>query len=425
MKKIYVLSLMFIFLTSLSFAGTIDLPRTGQTKCYDTSGVEIPCAGTGQDGDIQAGVEWPSPRFTVNEDTTIKDNLTGLLWAPDGNIMPTRDPGWDTDATVNDGAVTWQHALDYVAKLNAENYLGHSDWRLPNVNELESLINASYELDIATWLNTQGFINVQGSNYWSSTTYAYHTDYAWVVGMWGGYVGDDNKSSVHGFVWPVRAGQSGAFDNSVISLPKTGQKKCYDTSGNEIPCSGTGQDGEIQAGVAWPDPRFSVSGDCVTDNLTGLMWTKDANLPNGTKTWQQALDYVAGMNGGTYPNYGYTDWRLPNREELYSLMDFSQYNPSLSSGHPFTNVQANNYYWSSTTFAYYYYTDDACVVYMWHGNVSYSYKSNYYYMWPVRGGQIQPVGCSTWSDVIGKYDTYVSGQASWTDVIDCYNDYAS
>jgi hypothetical protein len=241
--------------------------------------------------------------------------------------------------------------------------------------------------------------------------------------MWNGAVNSDIKSSVHGFVWPVRSGQSGTFDNSVISLPKTGQKKCYDTSGNEIPCSGTGQDGEIQAGVAWPDPRFSVSGDCVTDNLTGLMWTKDANLPNGTKTWQQALDYVAGMNAGTYPNHGYTDWRLPNRKELYSLMDFSQYNPPLSSGHPFTNVQASNY-WSSTTFAYYYYTDDAWVVYMWDGVVGYNYKPNYRYMWPVRGGQIQPAGCSTWSDVIGKYNAYVSGQASWNDVITCYNEYA-
>ena len=43
-----------VFMTSLASAGTVDLPRTGQTKCYDTSGVEIPCAGTGQDGDIQA-----------------------------------------------------------------------------------------------------------------------------------------------------------------------------------------------------------------------------------------------------------------------------------------------------------------------------------------------------------------------------------
>jgi len=88
-----------------------------------------------------------------------------------------------------------------------------------------------------------------------------------------------------------------------IDLPKTGQTKCYDESGTEISCTGTGQDGEIQAGVAWPGPRFTDNGDgTMTDNLTGLMWTTNANLPGGYKTWQQALDYVAGMNAGTYPN---------------------------------------------------------------------------------------------------------------------------
>jgi hypothetical protein len=312
-----------------------------------------------------------------------------------------------------------------VAKLNTENYLGHSDWRLPNVNELESLINASYELYISAWLNTQGFINVQADYYCSSTTVAYEPDFAWFVAMWDGRLSSVWKRYSDVYVWPVRAGQSEAFDNSVISLPKTGQTKCYATSGNEIPCSGTGQDGEIQAGVAWPDPRFSVSGDYVTDNLTGLIWTKDANLPNGTKTWQQALDYVAGMNAGTYPNYGYTDWRLPNRKELYSLMDFSQYNPPLSSGHPFTNVQASSY-WSSTTFALYNYTHEAWYVYMYNSSVGYNDKSkDYYYVWPVRGGQNQPAGCSTWSDVITKYNSYVSGQANWNDVITCYTEYTS
>ncbi len=52
-------ALFFLFVTTNAFAGVIELPQTGQTKCYDTNGVEIPCAGTGQDGDIRAGVPCP------------------------------------------------------------------------------------------------------------------------------------------------------------------------------------------------------------------------------------------------------------------------------------------------------------------------------------------------------------------------------
>lgn len=54
-------------------------------------------------------------------------------------------------------------------------------------------------------------------------------------------------------------------------------------------------------GVAWPNPRFTVSGDCVTDNLTGLMWAKDANLINSQWTWQGALDFAMGLS-----LYGYS-----------------------------------------------------------------------------------------------------------------------
>jgi hypothetical protein len=239
-------------------------------------------------------------------------------------------------------------------------------------------------------------------------------------------------------VWFVRAGQTGLLDNSVSSVPKTGQTKCYDTDpGNEIPCPGTGQDGEIQAGVAWPDPRFMDNGDkTVTDNLTGLMWTKNANPPSGYKTWQQALDYVKGMNAGTYTNYGYTDWRLPNRKELHSLTDFSQYKPALPSGHPFTNVSTDWYaslYWSSTTCAY----DpvNAWLVIMYGAEVcpcpglgvpGVGEKSQLNAcVWPVRSGQDQPSECSTWTDVISKYNSYVSGQAVWNEVIACYTQYTS
>jgi len=47
------------------------------------------------------------------------------------------------------------------------------------------------------------------------------------------------------------------------------------------------------------------------------------------------------------------------------------------------------------------------------------------YVWPVRAGQIQPTGCSVWSDVIARYQAYVNGQAAWIDVITCYTQYTS
>ncbi|MCX5885618.1 MAG: DUF1566 domain-containing protein [Proteobacteria bacterium] len=341
----------------------LNLPRTGQTNCYDTNGNQIPCAGTGQDGEIQAGVAWPSPRFTVSGDC-VTDNLTGLMWAKNGNPLT--------------GYKTWNAAVYYCNNLTL---CGYDDWRLPNVNELESLVNGA-ESNPATWLNTQGFTNVQANYYWSSTTNAYSTVSAWSVTMDDGYVGEYGKSSLY-YVWPVRSGQDSSYPAPVW---KTGQTTSYET----------GDDGDLEKGVAWPVPRFTnpdgktpVNGNVVVDQLTGLMWTMNANLFGVDKTWQQALDYVKEMNNGNYENLGYTDWRLPNRKELHSLTDYSRYNPALPSGHPFTNVQAN-YYWSSTTYASY--TDVAWYVLMLYGRVEIYGKSSSSYVWPVRSGQAGPLG---------------------------------
>ncbi len=186
--------------------GTIQLPKTGQTVCYDGSGSAISCANTGQDGNLQKGVEWPKPRFTTNADTTITDNLTKLVWAPNGNLLATRDPHWENRSTTFDGAVTWQHALDYVAKLNTEHYLEHDDWRMPNFKELESLVNLN-QVNIAKWLDGQGFVNVQAADYyWTSTTSMADPSNAWAFDMDYGNVHYFDKANSH-YVWPVRGGR--------------------------------------------------------------------------------------------------------------------------------------------------------------------------------------------------------------------------
>lgn len=384
---------MTTLLPEVAYGAATNLPETGQAKCYSYSQPpqEIPCAGTGQDGDNQAGLAWPSPRFTENADTTLTDNLTGLAWAPDGNTMPARDGGWDTDGTANDGAVMWHHALDYVAQLNAENYLGHNDWRLPNVNELDSLLNADVP-DSAAWLNSNGFSNVQSGTYWSSTTSVRASFCAWSVtlGFGSGTVLDADKSEDHFPVWPVRNGQAG----SPARTWRTGQTKCYhNISHYEIPCAGTGQDGETQAGVAWPYPRFADSGNqAVTDSLTGLIWTKSAKTPGpsvctpGTETtWQGALDHIKCLNAHSY--LGYNDWRLPNRKEIRTLIDYSR-QPPLPPGSPFTDVMAGfwDFQWSSTTDPQQ--TSEAWIVYMASGGVVSGSKTGSYHHWvcPVRAG---------------------------------------
>ena len=345
---------------------TVNLPKTGQQTCYDMNGNVIDCTGTGQDGDIQAGVAWPEPRFTDNGDGTITDNLTGLMWLKNANCF---------------GGMNWQSALDTIANFNhnpgnynCEGYLAnYTDWRLPNINELKSLENDGMAI-LSMWLEfTCGFLNVLEApgTYWSSTTYAYRTSGAWT---WFEDEIAEDKTSDNG-VWPVRG-----TTTPPSLIWKTGQTTSY----------ATGDDGDIQAGVAWPEPRFTDNGDgTITDNLTGLIWLKDGNC-FGTMNWQSALDTVANFNynPGNYNCNGYlanyTDWRLPNRKELHSLTDFSKYDLSLPQNNPFTNLQYP--YWSSTTEAFYKYY--AWAIGMYDGGIGGFSKSvdTWYHVLPVRGG---------------------------------------
>jgi hypothetical protein len=158
-------------------------------------------------------------------------------------------------------------------------------------------------------------------------------------------------------------------------------------------------DGDLQKGVAWPNPRFTDNNNgTVTDNLTGLIWLKDANC-YGMRSWAQALTDCHGLNSGECElsdGSAEGDWRLPNRFELESLLDLQYYDPCISnttgtghwsSGDPFENVQSA-YYWSSTTVAANYpYLSLAWSVLLVDGRVIDDYKGNGDLVWPVRGGQ--------------------------------------
>ncbi len=127
----------------------------------------------------------------------------------------------------------------------------------------------------------------------------------------------------------------------------------------------------------------------VTDNLTGLIWLKDAGCI-GIRAWSVALTQVSNLNSGTdfscdsYTAGTFSDWRLPNVNELSSLVDPARSDPALPEGHPFAGVQSLNY-WSSTTYAGD--TSQAWDVLLGLGHVSSDFKTSTNYVWPVRGGQ--------------------------------------
>jgi hypothetical protein len=205
-----------------------------------------------------------------------------------------------------------------------------------------------------------------------------------------------------------------------VSLPRTGLVSCYDEWGDEVSCAGTGQDGAIRAGVAWPATRFTSQANCITDNLTGLTWIKA--VPTDRKMWQDVYVFIAAMNSQQI--CGYTDWRLPNINELQSLNNAGTANivPWLTD-QGFTGV-GHSFYWSSTTV-----TSMAADYYPYHAwiiDFSLDYprvwpwtKSQTEFVWPVRGDTTaSSVPAKLWktgqtTSVITGDDGYLQKGVAW------------
>jgi hypothetical protein len=168
-------------------------------------------------------------------------------------------------------------------------------------------------------------------------------------------------------------------------VAKTGQTGCWDRDGSPIPCAGTGQDGEHQAGVSIT-PRFIDNLDgTVTDNQTSLIWLQNADC-FGLRSWTDSLSdantLAAGSCGLTDGSVA-DDWRLPNVKEFQSLFDYGNHSPALPLDHPFSEVQTDNY-WTSISYANF--LSDAWYVNLTYGFVNHFGKINNRHVWPVRGG---------------------------------------
>jgi surface antigen len=303
------------------------VPDTGQTKCYDVSGSVITCPSPGQAFYGQDANYTINPMSYTKLDgsgntlpdsstswVTVRDNVTGLIWEVKTNkdgVKNYNNPHdadntytwYDSNPTTNGGYAgtpgNGTDTEDFIKALNSAKYGGYSDWRLPTIKELDSIVNLDIPYPEPT-INTTYFPNTVSSFYWSSTTRADNTSSAWGVWFQHG-MGSSYYKSDYYYGRAVRGGQS---------------QTAYVNNNN-----GT-----------------------ITDTSTGLMWQRDT--PDNTMTWEQALSYCENLNLA-----GYTDWRLPTRKELRSLVDYSRYYPAINTTY-FPDTISSFYYWSSTTHAF-------------------------------------------------------------------------
>lgn len=128
--------------------------------------------------------------------------------------------------------------------------------------------------------------------------------------------------------------------------------------------------------------KYTFADLTVFDIKTKLMWIKDANIGGEGKRWRDALKFIENLNEKKYA--GYSDWRLPSKEDLLTLVNFAKeqgYDANINEFFNkigFKNVQAVNY-WSATT--------NADIVFMGTGLVDAAIGPFYFDVWPVRGGQ--------------------------------------
>lgn len=261
------------------------IPWSGQGACFDSSGLSVPCAGSGQDGDVRSGVVWPAPRFAEAGPGIVRDALTGLHWP--------------MDASAARWPLPWGEAALWVEDANSRKFLGHDDWRLPSRRELLYLTCPARARPALP--DAHPFLNIFQHWHWTATPFATpgaSADSAWRVHLEGGRMFPGPKSAAH-MVLPVRG-------VSAI-LPETPELA-------------------VARGVPWPEPRFEVTDGEALDRLTGLVWLARVLPDEGAATWQEALDAARSLGGG---------WRLPSIYEMESLVDASRAWPALPFGHPF------------------------------------------------------------------------------------------
>jgi hypothetical protein len=310
---------------------------TGQEACFDDS-VELdacPVEGEsffGQDAQHAGN----APSFTDNGDGTVTDNVTALMWqqSPDAN------GDGDIDAT---DKMSYNNAVAQAGELDLG---GYTDWRLPTIKELYSLIDFS-GIDPSGYEGT----DTSGLTPFIDTEYF---DFAYGDTDAGERVIDSQYASSNLYVGAT-AGDGGGtlfgvnFADGRIKgygLTLFGSDKTFFV----IYVRGNSEYGEN---------AFTDNGDgTVTDEATELMWSQDDS--GAGLDWEEALAWVEEKNAESY--LGYDDWRLPNAKELQGIVDYGRspdttgsaaIDPSFNTTSIVNEAGDTDYacYWSSTTHA--------------------------------------------------------------------------
>ncbi len=275
-------------------AGSYAIVDTSQNTFYsDSSVISAPAVGAafyGQDASYSGN----QASYTLSADgLTVKDNVTGLTW------QQTADTDGDGDIDASD-KLYWSQLDTHVATLNAANYGGHSDWRVPSIKELYSLMDFR-------GTDPSGYNGTDPSGltpYIDPDTFAF----GWGDTSAGERIIDAQYASSTLYVSTTMGGNQTMFGLNLAD----GRIKGYPTNYKNyyvICCRGNTDYGVND---------FADNGDgTVTDNATGLMWTQ-ADSGSGMN-WQDALAYAESLTTG-----GHTDWRLPNAKELQSIIDYTR-----------------------------------------------------------------------------------------------------
>ena len=350
----------FIITTSLlavPLSAHADLSASDKARNHDSSSTIMPGRYYKGNGMRFTAAEAADGRNCPENEPVIRDKLTGLMWPKVGKLK----------------SLKWNKALAYANKFE---WCGYNDWRLPNINELASLVNYDEPVTPAIWLNNRGFDGIEADYYWSSSSFALNTQGTWVVHFGDGYQVAGQKSAEYAAL-PVR-GKSG--QGGTRALPRTGQ-----TSEKPLDPAPAGADGNLKKGVSWPQPRFvkakgpdgkpcPENEQVVRDKLTGLLWSY--NEATGTRSWQQAQQYAE-----QFSLCGYDNWQVPEVSRLRSLVNYAQAPVAhWLNNHGFKDV-SHAPYWARNEFAQDH--ASAWVVLFNNGVVKVGNKNEKAEVWPV------------------------------------------